>query len=248
MQQKEWQGFSLILKELLQLKLSPVSVRCRDKKSDDEQDAVKKIRMCRAILSAANGLSVKLFKENNACFGASWHLGFHKIKDEKVLQMVKKFIVEGEKLFSSYQALDNLIAQMGSVPENLKSCYILEPMESAEDKPEVVIFVCNAEQACRLLTFVTFFDGKMPKIQIGGPTCRMSIVYPLLSGETNISFFDYTARKLCKVEEDKLLVSTPYSLIPKIISNIDTCSGGRAKIEFPQEFREFLQKRLVKGA
>jgi uncharacterized protein (DUF169 family) len=120
-------------------------------------------------------------------------------------------------------------------------------MEKAESQPQLVIFICNAEQACRLLTFVTFFDGRMPAIKLGGPTCRMSIIYPLQSGEVNISFYDYTARKLCHVEKDKLLISIPYQLIPQMIENLDTCSGGRAKVEFPQEFRSFLQKRLAQA-
>jgi uncharacterized protein (DUF169 family) len=158
--------------------------------------------------------------------------------------MVKKFVVEGEKLFSSYQALDNLLSQMEMPPDNSSSSFLLSPLENAESEPQLVIFVVNAEQACRLLTLVTFIDGIMPKIKIGGPTCRMSIIYPLVSQEVNLSFYDYTARKICGVEKDKLLLSLPYSRLPKIIEAIEKCSAGKAKIEFPQEFREFLQKRL----
>jgi uncharacterized protein (DUF169 family) len=87
----------------------------------------------------------------------------------------------------------------------------------------------------------------MPRIKIGGPACRMAITYPLVTGELNISFYDYTARKMCRVERDKLLVSVPYKRIPQIIESIDECSAGTAKVEYPQEFREFLQKRLTAG-
>jgi uncharacterized protein (DUF169 family) len=97
-----------------------------------------------------------------------------------------------------------------------------------------------------LLALATFLDGIMPKIKIGGPTCRMSIIYPLLRGELNISFYDHTARKMCNVEKDKLLITIPYEKIPRIIKSIDECSAGRARVEFPQEFREFLRKRLSK--
>jgi uncharacterized protein (DUF169 family) len=159
--------------------------------------------------------------------------------------MVKKFVVEGEKLFCSYQALEKLISQMEEVPDNSHSCFLLSPLESAELKPQLVIFVCNAEAACRLLTLGIFLDGIMPKVKIGGPTCRMAIISPLLSQEINLSFYDYTARKICNVEKDKLLVTIPYQKIPLIIENIDKCSAGKAKIEYPREFREFLQKRLA---
>ena len=73
----------------------------------------------------------------------------------------------------------------------------------------------------------------------------MSIMYPLLTGNLNLSFYDYTARKLCNMESDKLLVSIPYQKIPLIVESLDKCSAGTAKIEYPQEFREFLQKRLT---
>jgi len=243
-ERKEWQNYSLILKELLNLEFSPVALSCAKEPIVKSSD--KKVRICRAILEAGKGETIQISKENNVCFGAAWHLGFHKIQDPKVTDMVKKFVVEGEKLFCSYQALDNLISQMEDVPDNSYAYFVLSPLEKSEFVPQLVIFVCDAEAACRLLTLVTFIDGNMPKIKIGGPTCRMSIIYPLLTGEVNLSFYDYTARKICNVEKDKLLITVPYKKISGIIESIDKCSAGRAKIEYPQEFREFLQKRLTK--
>lgn len=240
---KQWQKYSSILKELLGLEGSPVGVSCM--KDAGTCAGGEKARICRAFLQAAEGQTLKICRDNNGCFGAAWHLGFTKIDNPKILGMIKKFVVEGEKLFCSYEALDTLISQMGEVPDNANSCFILSPLENCERKPDVVLFVCNPEQACRLLTLATFIDGVMPKIKIGGPTCRMALIYPLLKGELNISFYDYTARKMCNVEKDKLLVSIPYQRIPRIIKSIDKCTAGRAKIEYPPEFREFLQKRLT---
>jgi len=243
MGKKEWQDYSLILKELLGLEYSPVAIACL--KEPLLEKCGKKVRICRAILDAGKGQTLQVDSINNACFGASWHLGFQQIKDPKIANMVKKFVVEGEKLFCSYQALDNLLSQMEEPPDNSDSYFVLSPLEKAEFKPQLVIFIINPEAACRLLTLVTFIDGVMPKIKIGGPTCRMSIIYPLLSGEVNISFYDYTARKMCNVDKDKLLITIPYTKIPLIMESIDKCAAGKAKIEFPPEFREFLQKRLT---
>ncbi|HTZ11376.1 MAG TPA: DUF169 domain-containing protein [Candidatus Margulisiibacteriota bacterium] len=242
MEKKEWQDYALILKELLQLEYSPVAISILSRVFLKEDG--RKQRICRALLDAGKGARIEIDKANNSCFGAAWHLGFHKIQDPKVSGMVKKFVVEGEKLFSSYPALDNLLSQMDEPPDNSSSSFLLSPLEAAESKPQLVIFIVNAEQACRLLTLLTFTDGTMPKIKIGGPTCRMSIIYPLATKEANISFYDYTARKICAVEKDKLLLSIPYPRMPKIMEAIEKCSAGKAKIEFPQEFREFLQKRL----
>jgi len=243
-QAKPWQEYAVIFKELLGLDLSPVAVTLIPGCPQGQPD--KKVRICRAILEAAAGRILEVGKANNACFGAGWHLGFHRINDKRVSEMVRKFVVEGEKLFCSYQALDNLMAQMEQVPDNADAHFLLAPLDKSEVEPAVIIFVGNAEVACRLLTLVTFQDGWMPKIKIGGPTCRMAIMYPLTTGEVNLSFFDYTARRLCNVDKDKLLISIPYKRIARIVESIDNCSAGKAKIEFPQEFREFLQKRLAK--
>jgi uncharacterized protein (DUF169 family) len=242
MEKKEWQEYALVLKGLLDLEFSPVAVSIL--KEPILPAAAKKVRICRAILEAGKGEVIQLDKTNNACFGAAWHLGFHQIKDPQVQKMIEKFVVEGEKLFSSYQALGNLLAQMEEPPDNASSYFVLAPLEKADFKPQLVIFIVNAEAACRLLTLATFPDGMMPKIKIGGPTCRMSIIYPLISGEVNLSFYDYTARKMCNVGKDKLIITIPYNKMPQIMESIDKCTAGRAKIEFPPEFREFLQKRL----
>jgi len=244
MEEKAWQEYALVFKELLNLEYSPVALSREQELRGLMAQGQKKMRICRAILDAGKGESLEISKMNNACFGAAWHLGFHQIKDPKVIQMIKKFVVEGEKLFCSHAALDKLISQMEEVPDNSESRFLLAPMEKAEFLPQLVIFIVDAEAACRLLTLVTFIDGVMPPVKIGGPTCRLSIIYPLLTGAVNISFYDYTARKICNVEKDKLLVSIPYVKIPQMIDSIDKCSAGTAKIEYPQEFREFLQKRL----
>lgn len=245
MEKKEWQDYSLVFRELLNLEYSPVALSCLKDALLEKQD--KKLRICRAIMDAGKGAILQIDKLSNACFGAAWHMGFQRINDPRTAEMIKKFVVEGEKLFSSYSALDKLISQMEDPPDNANSFFVLAPLEKAGFMPQLVIFIVNAEAACRLLTLVTFIDGIMPKIKIGGPTCRMSIIYPLVSQEINLSFYDYTARKMCSLEKDKLLISVPYKKIPPIMESIDKCSAGRAKIEFPQEFREFLQKGLNKS-
>lgn len=244
MESEKWQDYAKIFKGVFDLEKELVAVSCI--KCQDTDAGQGKVRICRAILDAAAGKSLKVNKTNNACFGASWHLGFSQIKDPQVIKMIKKFVVEGEKLFCSYEALDKLISQMEPVPDNSDNCFELTPVSNIEHEPELIIFVCNPEQACRLLTLVTFSDGIMPNIKIGGPTCRMAIMYPLYSQEVNISFQDATARKMCNMDKNLLFVSIPAKRIPQIVKNIDKCSAGTAKIEFPPEFRQFLQQRLAK--
>lgn len=232
MDKQDWQVKSKLLKDLFGLGYSPVALACFD--NSELQENKTKVRICQAILDAGAGKILQVNKSNNICPGASWHLGFHKIRNEKVGMMLKNFVVEGEKLFCSHQALDNLVSQMPEPLDNSQKTFLLSPLEKMPVEPELVIFIVNPEEACRLLAFMTFVDGDMPKIKIGGPTCRLAITYPLVTGQVNISFYDYTARRLCNMDKNKLIVSIPYTKIPQIIANIDKCSAGAARVELPQ--------------
>jgi len=182
-------------------------------------------------LDASEGKLIYIGKGNNDCFGASWHLGFHPIKNPRLKEIFKRFTVETEKIFSSDQAAERFISEMDEPPDNTDAYFVLSPAEKAEFQPQLFIFLINPQDASRLLTLITFSDGVMPKIKLGGPTCRMGITYPLFLDEVNISFYDYTSRISSKVKKDKLIVSVPYSRIPQIIGSIEGCSAGSARVD-----------------
>lgn len=238
---KKWQEYALVLKEVLSLQREPVGISLIE--GAPVKPPSERVRICKAFIDASGGEKIILTSGNNACFGSSWHLGFHKFKDDsRILQALRKFVVEGEKLFSSYEALDAVLSQTQNTLNNSKSYFTLSPLEFCEKEPQLIIFVCNPNESSRLLALSTFEDGMMPKIKIGGPTCLMALSYPLSAGEINISFYDYTSRKLCNLENDKLLVSIPYKKMHQMIENIDKCSAGRAKLEYPEEFRKIINK------
>jgi uncharacterized protein (DUF169 family) len=64
----------------------------------------------------------------------------------------------------------------------------------------------------------------------------MAITYPLVSGEVNVSFLDYTARKMKQFDPNELAVSIPYHHMPNVMASIERTSAGTAKTEIPPEF------------
>lgn len=74
MEKSEWYKFSAIFKDVLNLDLKPVAVSCL--KKDILKTQTPKVRICKAIIDAAKGDTFQICKDNNLCFGASWHLGF----------------------------------------------------------------------------------------------------------------------------------------------------------------------------
>jgi hypothetical protein len=68
--------------------------------------------------------------------------------------------------------------------------------------------------------------------------------YPLVSGEINVSFLDFTARKMKKYSPDELFVSVPYHRMAGIIESIPFCTAGTAKTEYPPEFKQLVGDAL----
>ena len=110
-------------------------------------------------------------------------------------------------------------------------------MNEAELPPDIVVFICNAEQGCRLVTLDTYATGIPPRPVMSGATCYQAITYPVVSGELNVSLMDYTSRRIKGFKPSDLIVSIPYHRFHGVMRGIDGCTAGRAKMEIPASFR-----------
>ena len=132
-------------------------------------------------------------------------------------------------------------------PTGLADHVIFSPLEKAEFRPDIVLFICNAHQACRLVTLSTYDTGIPPRIEMLGSTCQQAVAYPVVSGELNVSLMDYTSRGIKGYKPEDLLVSIPYHLFPGVMRSIDHCTAGRAKMEIPASFRRIMGDEALRG-
>ena len=154
---------------------------------------------------------------------------------------LKKFLVEGEKLFCSVAVFHRATAQQTPPPSGLAEHVIFCPLGKAEQQPDLLLFIVNAEQTCRLLQLATYWTGMNPRTEMVGSACHMAIAYPLVSGEINVSFLDWTARRMRRYPPDELIMSVPFHKMPEIMEAIPRCTAGTAEIEYPPEFRELMR-------
>ncbi len=201
----------------------------------------RKERICNALVKASRGARVVIDKSSNACFGAAWHMGFRPHDDATTRQLITRMVVEGEKAFASAHALHAFEAQLPPPPDNSHSQFVFEPLERATHAPLLVVVLCDPATASRLTSLGSFPSGRLAKIAVGGPTCRMSIVYPLATGEITVTLFDPISRALCRLAKEYLAVSIPYRLVPEIIAHIPASGAGTARIEFPRSLRDLLR-------
>lgn len=224
-----WKEYSETLKKLLALEASPVAVTYSMEPASNEKPG--KNMACGALMDAAlKGRIINLSKENSACGGGTTHLGLglpHIPLSDADLKL-KEFLTKGEKLFRSLAALHRM-SLMPPPPTGLAKYVVFSPMEKAEFEPDVVVFVCNAEQGCRLITLATFSDGVPPKPNISGSLCYMTVTYSMVTGEVNLSPGDYTARRFQHCRPDQLFVSIPYHRMHNLMQSIETCSAGTAE-------------------
>jgi uncharacterized protein (DUF169 family) len=225
----EWKEFSERLKEVLRLKGSPVAVTYTMRPPKNASEA--KPWVCQALLGARDGKTYCVSKEQSSCPGGTWHLGLGPRPSGDAGRALKKFLVHGEKLFSSVTTLHRCMRLTAQPPLNLAEYVVIRPLEEAEEKPDLVVFFCNAEQACRILTLALYATGVPPRMEMAGSACHSAIAYPIVSGEINLSVWDYTARRIQRLNENELTISVPYHHMKDIVGSIERCSAGTASIE-----------------
>ena len=234
-----WNEYADELKAVLALEGNPIAVTFSMVPADGAEQG--KHWVCSALQKAAQGAIINLNRENSACHGGTWHLGLGPKPTGEMDKALKKFLVGGEKLFCSIATFHRAMTLGAQPPLGLADHVVLSPLNKAQFKPDIVLFLCNAEQACRILSLATFNDGISPKTEMVGSACHMAITYPLVSGEINVSFLDYTARKMKKYQREELFVSVPYHRMAGIMESIPFCTAGTAKAEYPPEFRQLVE-------
>ena len=130
-------------------------------------------------------------------------------------------------------------------PLGLADHIVLAPIEKAEFRPDIVLFICNAEQACRLVSLDSYDTGIPPRIEMAGSTCHQAVAYPVVTGELNVSLMDYTSRHIRGYKAEDLLVSIPYHRFHGVIRSIDHCTAGQAKMEIPESLRRLAGAKAL---
>jgi uncharacterized protein (DUF169 family) len=171
-----------------------------------------------------------LNKDSCNCPGGAWHLGLEPRPSDEIYRFWEEFLINGEKLFCSTATVRRTMASTSQPPLGRADHVVLAPLETAELEPDLVVFLCNPEQACRLVTLATYPDGRPPKAELAGSTCHMVIAYPLVTGEINVSLMDYASRKYQDYEPSELFVTIPFGLMQGLMWSLDRCGVGMAEI------------------
>lgn len=234
----EWKDYAVQIRKLLGLKGNPVAITYSMRLPSTSAEG--KYRVCDAFLHARDGKVIDITISTSACAGGTWHLGLGERLKGEGDKALKEFLVNGEKLYCSIATFHRAQALTTPPPLGLADHVIFSPMDKAEFRPDIVLFICNAQQACRLVTLDSYDTGVPPRIEMSGSTCHQAVAYPVVTGELNVSLMDYTSRRIRGYKPEDLLVSIPYHRFLGVMRSIDHCTAGRAKMEIPESFRRLI--------
>jgi len=219
---RTWTDYSERLKSALGLKGSPVAVSYSN--TPAMRASTRHFRVCGAILKARNGTVINLSKESCACSGGTIYLGLEAPSDGD-----EEFLVYEEKLISSLAVARRAITYMNQKappPRGLAKYVVLSPLGKVALQPDLVLFLCNAEQASRIIALAMFEDGIVASSENGGSLCWNAITYPLISGNINVSLGDISARWAEKWEPDELIVSVPRHKLHQLVDSLNYSMAG----------------------
>lgn len=197
--------------------------------------------LCRALKHAAQGKSFVIDSETSACPGGSWHCGLTEPPGSEARRALQQFLTRGEKLTHSITSFHRMQSLTTPPPTGLSERIALGPMEDAPIRPDIVLFLCNPGQACRLVTLDQYWDGIPPRIELAGSLCHSAISYPAVTGLTNLTLGDWTARRAQKFSDDIVFLSVPYERMHNLLLAIPECSAGTAELEIPEAFRHVME-------
>ncbi len=226
------------IKDVLKLEKEPVGVKYTDDLPKEKEDGYYTV--CGAILAASEGKIIVISKETCACPGGIVHLGL-----AKGVRLHGKILVEGEKLWVDLKAFCKAIKDTRKIampPLGLSNNIVFYPLREEIYNPDLIIFLVNAEQACRLITLDQFWDGKQKPMEMRGSLCWSSVTYPFVSGNVNVSLGDITARRMENYDPTLLIVSIPFVRFDRILQAIDRSSAGIAE---PSKLFKRITEKMI---
>lgn len=230
-----FEELSNIFKQTLNLKNEPLAITF----TNDEVSSGKyeKTAICKAIKLAAEGDCYVIDENVSTCPGGSRYCGFTEVTSRDQKRRLQRFLTKGEKLTSTIVSFERMQKLSVEPPTGLADRIVICPLSKAEMRPDMILFLINPEQACRLISLDTYWDGLSPAQQVIGALCHSAISYTLMTGNTNLSMGDWTARHHQGFDPDVLFMSVPYERINNLIKAIPLCSAGEASVVIPDEFQ-----------
>ena len=214
-----YQEISNIIKESLNLKTSPVSVKLFEKEKDAEEifEKTNKTIHCQAIITASKGKSFYGTIAEIGCPIGAGILGLKKLP-EKILngsQFNKMNVTSSQE---SGKALIDSVAKNNTI-----EAIAYMPLEDSKIEPEVVVIIAKPRQIFDLIRANTYQEGKRMDNSVGGTQslCGDIVVNSIQTNEPHISFGCIGSHMATELSEDQVIIGIPISKLEEIANSLN---------------------------
>ena len=213
-----YQEISNIIKESLNLKTSPVSVKLFEKEKDAEEifEKTNKTIHCQAIITASKGKSFYGTIAEIGCPIGAGILGLKKLP-EKILngsQFDKMNVTSSQE---SGKALIDSVAKNNTI-----EAIAYMPLEDSKIEPDVVVVIAKPRQIFDLIRSNTYQKGKRMDNSVGGTQslCGDIVINSIQTNEPHISFGCIGSHIATELSEDQVIIGIPISKIEEITNSL----------------------------
>ena len=214
-----YQEISNIIKESLNLKTSPVSVKLFEKEKDAEEifEKTNKTIHCQAIITASKGKSFYGTIAEIGCPIGAGILGLKKLP-EKILngsQFDKMNVTSSQE---SEKALIDSVAK-----NNRIEAIAYMPLEDSKIEPDVVVVIAKPRQIFDLIRANTYQEGKRMDNSVGGTQslCGDIVVNSIQTNDPHISFGCIGSHMATELSEDQVIIGIPISKLEEIANSLN---------------------------
>lgn len=185
--------------------------------------------VCTAIEKAAHkGMVINLQKETCVCPGGAHFLGFKRASEEEVLNVY----VEEEHVFCSEEVARSFLKRIPKLSEDKTSKYIVfSPLEKAEFIPDLILFVCNPQQANKIIGLSVYCQYNACQLHPSASSTCSAILFPAVTGQLHVNLIDYYTRELQAPDFKpwELIISMPWQRLLNMLPHLSESPFGTLK-------------------
>jgi uncharacterized protein (DUF169 family) len=234
----EWRTRLAELVERLGLQRQPVAVRYVQSAAVQLGSGVPEA--CEALLRASQGETLILESGTAGCALGTYYLGLDGPAAEQGQPALEEVVVDEKRSACFIDEVPGAERTTVSPPAKRGCAVILSPVADLEAPPDVLLFICEFEQACQLIALDMPGSAGPPRMEMRGPTCHRAIGYPLVTGRLNVSLMSHVGRRLHGFAADDLLVSVPGARLLRMLDR--TGRGEGPGVRIPAALRSMLAK------
>jgi uncharacterized protein (DUF169 family) len=206
----------------LNFERKPVGVKFLMTKPEGIERISKALNFCEMLNEAQQGNSFYAGKEDFYCVEPML-LGM--VDPEPVL--VGGMVGETDMLFREARANRKLYQYLPKMIKGSVRYVVFSPSDRLTFDPDVMVITTDVRQAQVILRAITYSTGDAWTSK-GTPvaTCAWMYIYPVLSGEMNITItgLGMGMQAVKALPEGLILISVPWNLLPAMLENLEVMS------------------------